>query len=110
MRVFVTGASGFIGGVLCAQLIGRGHEVDALVRRPGSEPPGTRAIAGDLGDDLRLHEALAESMPDCVIHLAAEIASQRSRAKLDAVNVKGTESLISATLMASFSARRRRCR
>jgi nucleoside-diphosphate-sugar epimerase len=101
MRVFVTGASGFIGGVLCAQLIGRGHEVDALVRRPGSEPPGTRAIAGDLGDDLRLHEALAESMPDCVIHLAAEIASQRSRAKLDAVNVKGTESLISATLIAS---------
>ena len=101
MRVFVTGASGFIGGVLCAQLLERGHDVDAMVRRPGSEPPGTRAIAGDLGDDISVHEALAESMPDCVIHLAAEIASQRSQSKLDAVNVKGTESLISATLIAA---------
>jgi len=99
MRVFVTGASGFIGRELCSQLIERGHEVCAFVRRPGSEPPGTRAIAGDLSDDLRVHEALAETMPDCVIHLAAEIASQRSERKLQAVNVTGTESLISAALL-----------
>ena len=38
MRVLVTGASGFIGGVACATLRERGHEVVALVRRPGSEP------------------------------------------------------------------------
>ncbi len=101
MRVFVSGASGFIGGVLCAQLLERGHEVDALVRRAGSEPPGTRPISGDLSDDLRMHEALAESMPGCVIHLAAEIASQRSERKVEAINVRGTESLISATLIAS---------
>ena len=29
---------------------GRGHDVAALVRRAGSAPPGTRALAGDLGD------------------------------------------------------------
>jgi nucleoside-diphosphate-sugar epimerase len=45
MRIIVTGASGFIGKALCAALLQWGHEVGALVRRPGSEPPGTRAVA-----------------------------------------------------------------
>ncbi|MGO9759715.1 MAG: NAD-dependent epimerase/dehydratase family protein [Solirubrobacteraceae bacterium] len=41
MRALVTGASGFIGGVLCGQLLERGHDVTALVRRAGSGPAGT---------------------------------------------------------------------
>jgi nucleoside-diphosphate-sugar epimerase len=98
MRIFVTGASGFIGQVLCAQLLAGGHQVSALTRRPGSEPPGTRAVAGDLGDGARLGEALAAERPDCVIHLAAEIASQRDTRKVHAVNVDGTARLIEACL------------
>jgi nucleoside-diphosphate-sugar epimerase len=101
MRTLVTGASGFIGGVLCAQLIDRGHEVVALVRRPGSEPAGTRGLLGDLSDGPRLTEALASERPDCVIHLAAEIASQRSERKVRAVNVQGTERLLQACLAVS---------
>jgi nucleoside-diphosphate-sugar epimerase len=96
MRVLVTGASGFIGGVLCEELLRREHEVSALVRRPGSEPPGTLAVAADLGDGERLARALAAERPDCVIHLAAEIASQRSERKLQDVNVHGTERLLDA--------------
>jgi nucleoside-diphosphate-sugar epimerase len=96
MRVFVTGASGFIGGVLCEQLRQRGHEVSALVRRPRSEPPGTRPVAGDLSDQSALSKALREGRPDCVIHLAAEIASQRDQDKIHAVNVEGTERLVGA--------------
>jgi nucleoside-diphosphate-sugar epimerase len=98
MRVFVTGASGFIGRALCALAIERGHEVAALVRRPGSEPLGTRALAGDLNDGPRLCETLAAERPDCVIHLAAEIASQRSERKIAEVNVQGTERLLEACL------------
>ena len=98
MRVLVTGASGFIGGALCAALVDRGEEVSALVRRAGSEPPGTRAVAGDLGPDGRLAEVLAESRPDCVMHLAAEIASQRSAEKVYEVNVRGTQRLLDACL------------
>jgi nucleoside-diphosphate-sugar epimerase len=98
MRVLVTGASGFIGGVLCEKLLHRGHEVGALVRRPGSEPAGTRARAGDLNDGRRLQEALLGERPDCVIHLAAEIASQRNERKLREVNVAGTERLVGACL------------
>jgi nucleoside-diphosphate-sugar epimerase len=96
VRILVTGASGFIGGVLCRELSERGHEVAGLVRRPGSAPPGTRGLMGELSDRSGLSHALAGEQPDCVIHLAAEIASQRSERKLWAVNVQGTEKLIDA--------------
>jgi nucleoside-diphosphate-sugar epimerase len=98
MRVLVTGASGFIGGVLCEKLRQRGHDVAALVRHPGSEPTGTRALPGDLRDSRGLADALTAGRPDCVIHLAAEIASQRSQRKLREVNVTGTKRLVEACL------------
>lgn len=96
MRVLVTGASGFLGGVTCARLLEDGHEALALVRRPGSEPEGTTAVAGDLTDSASLSKAVAEASPDAVIHLAAEIASQRSEERVRAVNVDGTRALIDA--------------
>jgi nucleoside-diphosphate-sugar epimerase len=95
MRILVTGASGFIGGVSCAELLARGHEVDALVRRPGSNPPGTTAVAGDITSE-GLAVAVQERAPDCVVHLAAEIATQRDERKVDAVNVQGTARLLDA--------------
>jgi nucleoside-diphosphate-sugar epimerase len=96
MRVLVTGASGFLGRALCPELTSRGHEVAALVRRPGSEPAGTRAVAGDLADAERLRAAVAELSPDCVVHLAAEIASQRDPERIREVNVEGTRRLLEA--------------
>lgn len=96
MRVLVTGASGFIGGPACRVLAERGHEVVALVRRPGSEPPGTRAVTGDLTDAAALSAAFREAAPDAVLHLAAETGAQRSEAKLRAANVAGMDHVIAA--------------
>ncbi len=96
MRILVTGASGFIGQALCGTLLTRDHDVAALVRREGSQPPGTRPLAGDLRDVERLRELLGSERPDCVVHLAAEIASQRSEAKVREVNVAGTARLLDA--------------
>ncbi len=104
MRVLVTGASGFIGNTLCAQLLERGHDVGALVRRPGSAPMGTRALPGELGDGSGLIATLTAERPDCVVHLAAEIASQRSERKLREVNVEGTRRLVGACLAAGVGA------
>lgn len=96
MRFLVTGASGFLGHAVCAELGSRDHEVSALVRRPGSEPAGTLPVAADLADQGSLIDAVATARPDCVIHLAAEIASQRDPAKIERVNVQGTRSLLEA--------------
>jgi nucleoside-diphosphate-sugar epimerase len=98
VRIFLTGASGFIGQTLCPQLLERGHEISALVRRAGSEPAGTNPVAGDLSDGARLTDAVASIRPDCVIHLAAEIASQRDGRRVRAVNVDGTARLLDACL------------
>lgn len=63
-RVLVTGASGYVGGRLCAHLEGLGHEVRRAGRtaRPGS-------IATDFADALSLEAACAGM--DAVVHLAA---------------------------------------
>ncbi len=50
--VFITGASGFMGSRLSAELLRRGHTVRGLVR-PGSErklAPGTEPVVGDALD------------------------------------------------------------
>jgi nucleoside-diphosphate-sugar epimerase len=96
VRAFVTGASGFLGHAVCAELLARGGSVVALVRRPGSEPAGTDAVAGDLSNGDVLLRALSGAAPDCVIHLAAEIATQRDVSKIDEVNVNGTRRLLEA--------------
>ena len=96
MRILVTGASGFLGHAACSELTSRGHEVLAMVRRPGSEPRGTTAVTGDLEDGAALRTRSRPRAPQCVIHLAAEIASQRDPKRIQAVNVDGTRLLLEA--------------
>jgi nucleoside-diphosphate-sugar epimerase len=97
MRVLVTGASGFLGHAVCAELVARQHEVSALVRRPGSEPPATTAVPGELGDGEALSRGMQTCQPECVFHLAAEIATQRDVRRVDEVNIEGTRRLLGAS-------------
>lgn len=105
MRFLVTGASGFVGRSVCDELTGRGHEVLALVRRPGSAPPATSEVLGDLGDAASLPGAVESAAAECVIHLAAEIASQRDARKVYEVNVEGTRRLVAACIAAPLKPR-----
>ncbi len=72
MRVFITGASGWIGSAVVDELLASGHEVTGLARSDASaaaiEAKGASVRRGDL-DDLASIRAGAEAA-DAVIHLA----------------------------------------
>lgn len=60
LRVLVTGATGFIGRRVAAELVEAGHPVKAMTRHPGDyEGPG-EPVYGDVGDPGSLADAVAD--------------------------------------------------
>ncbi|HEY4458451.1 MAG TPA: SDR family oxidoreductase [Pseudonocardiaceae bacterium] len=77
MRIFVTGASGWIGSALVPELIGAGHRVLGLARSDASAATvaamGAEVLRGDLTDTDVLRAGALDA--DGVIHLAFVVPS-----------------------------------
>jgi nucleoside-diphosphate-sugar epimerase len=72
MKIFLTGASGYIGGSLAKKLIGKGHEVLGLVRSQEKtaqlEALGVKSLLGSLDDSDIVAQGAREA--DAVINAA----------------------------------------
>jgi CDP-glucose 4,6-dehydratase len=105
--VFVTGATGLVGGWVVRRLLDAGADVVCLVRDwvPQSELVArelvaqVRLVRGDVRDQELLERALGEYEVATVIHLAAQtvvgVANRNPVSTLD-TNVRGTWALLEA--------------
>lgn len=98
MRVFITGATGFVGANLARLLLTKGYEVRALVRPQSNldnlQGLDVEIIEGDLGSP-----SLAQQIRGCqaVFHVAAHYSLwQSDRDQLYQSNVLGTRNLFTA--------------
>jgi UDP-glucose 4-epimerase len=76
MRIFVTGATGFLGSYVAEDLVAQGHDV-AVLSRPGTKPWRLAAILdrlavieGTLDDPTALENGLRSFAPDAIVHMA----------------------------------------
>jgi nucleoside-diphosphate-sugar epimerase len=96
MRVFVTGASGFVGAAATKKLVGGGHEVRAMSRSEKSDA-AIRALSAtpvrcDLEDVAAAHVGDAE----IVLHCAAFVEQWGPRDAWKRLNVEGTARVLKA--------------
>jgi farnesol dehydrogenase len=98
MRVLVTGATGFLGRRLVAELAPR-HELRVLAR-PGRRgfPDGVEVVEGDVTDAAGVRRAAAGC--EAVVHAAALVKILAPAAEFDRVNVGGLENVLAAAAAA----------
>jgi farnesol dehydrogenase len=98
MRIFITGATGFLGHEVLRALHARRHDLTALVRVPEAAatlPAGVQPVVGSVERPETYRAALASQ--DAVVHTAALVKMwARDRSEFDRVNVGGTERLVRA--------------
>lgn len=102
MKAVVTGGTGFIGGRLVEELVGKGYGVKCLVRDTSDvkmlKELGAELCHGDLGDPGSL-KRLPEG-GDVVFHLAALVSDWGERDEFRRYNVEATRTLLEASLKA----------
>ena len=93
MRIFLTGATGYIGSAIVDALLRANHQITALVRTPQAADAlasrGVTPVLGDLGT-VKSYRAAAEGF-DSYIHAAADSTPRREE-----IDRRAIETLLSA--------------
>ncbi len=100
MRVFLTGATGYIGSALARRLRAGGHEVAALVRATSAagrrellRSAGVELFEGDVVDRYSLREGMSGA--DWVVHAAADLDFGGPHERQRAINIEGSDNVAS---------------
>ncbi len=96
--ILITGATGFLGHILCPYLVERGHRLRALVR-PSSDWEFLRPLGVELAwGDIRDPAAVRAATEGCraVVHAAGKFRFWGRREDFLAVNVDGTRNALEA--------------
>lgn len=96
MNIFITGASGFVGGAAAHALIAAGHKVTAMSRSERSD--ATIAAIGATPVRCNLDDITADQIKGCdaVVHCAAHVEAWGPRDAWYKANVLGTQRVIDA--------------
>ncbi len=102
--IFITGASGFVGGHLVDYLITKGHRVRCLARSDSSKKSlsakGAEVISGDVTQAETLNNILNPN--DFVVHLVG-IIEEKGTATFESVHREGTSNLVTEAKRAGVS-------
>ena len=107
MRVFVTGATGAVGGHLVPALVAAGHEVTASTRTPGKvdglRAAGARPVVLDGLDRAAVVAAVRDASPEVIVHEMTALAEMGSLRNMDRtfaatneLRTRGTDNLLAA--------------
>lgn len=103
MKVFVTGADGFLGNNIVRELLNREYEVRAFLQPGrGKNPLDELGIEKVVGDLLKTEDVTDAAMGcDYIIHAAANTSIWPARSEITRkVNIDGTKNIIQAALEA----------
>jgi len=100
MRIFVTGASGFVGGAATKRLAASGHQVRAMSRSEASDAAIRALGAEPVRCDLDSVAAQQVGDAELVLHCAAFVEQWGPRDAWKRINVDGTARVLAAARLA----------